>query len=75
MNAHLAVDHNAAIATCSPLPSIPCCVCVQCLLDGVFTSKGDSWSMGVVLWEIVTFAAMPYVLGGFESGEEDGVGG
>jgi hypothetical protein len=34
----------------------------ECLNDGVFTSKSDSWSMGVVLWEIMTFGAMPYVL-------------
>jgi hypothetical protein len=32
---------------------------MQALLDGVFTTKGDVWSMGIVLWEIITYAAMP----------------
>nr|AVT56270.1 insulin receptor 2 [Oncopeltus fasciatus] len=32
----------------------------ESLNDGVFTSKSDSWSYGVVLWEIATMAAQPY---------------
>ncbi|XP_018497647.2 insulin receptor [Galendromus occidentalis] len=32
----------------------------EALKDGVFTVQGDVWSYGVVLWEIVTLATMPY---------------
>lgn len=32
---------------------------VQALLEGLFTQKGDVWSMGVVIWEIVTMSSMP----------------
>lgn len=32
----------------------------ESLKDGVFTTQGDVWSYGVVLWEMVTLATMPY---------------
>ncbi|XP_073983157.1 insulin receptor-like isoform X2 [Rhodnius prolixus] len=32
----------------------------ESLNDGVFTSKSDAWSYGVVLWEMATLAAQPY---------------
>ncbi|KAL4238089.1 hypothetical protein ACF0H5_002801 [Mactra antiquata] len=32
----------------------------EAFLDGVFTSKTDTWSYGVLLWEIFTLGYMPY---------------
>nr|XP_018897134.1 PREDICTED: insulin receptor-like [Bemisia tabaci] len=32
----------------------------ESLGDGIFTSSSDSWSYGVVLWEIATLAEQPY---------------
>eukprot|EP00118_Oscarella_pearsei_P003506 m.14550 g.14550 ORF g.14550 m.14550 type:complete len:2329 (+) comp25813_c0_seq2:64-7050(+) len=32
----------------------------ECLIDGVFTTQGDVWSFGVVLWEVFTFGHQPY---------------
>uniref|UniRef100_A0A8C2LXP7 Tyrosine-protein kinase receptor n=1 Tax=Cricetulus griseus TaxID=10029 RepID=A0A8C2LXP7_CRIGR len=32
----------------------------EALLEGIFTSKTDSWSFGVLLWEIFSLGYMPY---------------
>ncbi|XP_024086172.1 insulin receptor-like isoform X2 [Cimex lectularius] len=32
----------------------------ESLNDGVFTSKSDAWSYGIVLWEMATLASQPY---------------
>ena len=32
----------------------------ESIVDGLFTSKGDVWSFGVVMWEVVTYAERPY---------------
>ena len=32
----------------------------ESLIDGIFTSKSDVFSYGIVLWEIVTYAHQPY---------------
>uniref|UniRef100_A0A0A9XLS6 receptor protein-tyrosine kinase n=2 Tax=Lygus hesperus TaxID=30085 RepID=A0A0A9XLS6_LYGHE len=32
----------------------------ESLNDGVFSSKTDVWSYGIVLWEIITLASQPY---------------
>lgn len=34
----------------------------EALMDGVSTSKSDVWSYGIVLWELITFAKLPYGL-------------
>lgn len=34
----------------------------EALMDGISTSASDVWAFGVVLWEIVTFAKLPYGL-------------
>lgn len=39
----------------------------ECLADGLYSSSSDVWSFGVVLWELVTFAKLPY---GFWSNQE-----
>ena len=32
----------------------------ECLKDGIFSSKSDVFSYGIVLWEIVTYSEQPY---------------
>ncbi|XP_078313268.1 leukocyte tyrosine kinase receptor-like isoform X2 [Crassostrea virginica] len=32
----------------------------EAFLDGIFTSKTDVWSFGVLLWEVFSFGYMPY---------------
>lgn len=32
----------------------------EAFLDGIFTSKTDVWSFGVLLWEIMAMGYMPY---------------
>jgi serine/threonine protein kinase len=34
----------------------------EALMDGISTTSSDVWSFGVVMWEIVTFAKLPYGL-------------
>jgi serine/threonine protein kinase len=34
----------------------------ECLEDGTYTVQSDIWSFGVVLWEIGSFAKLPYGL-------------
>ncbi|XP_065207315.1 insulin-like peptide receptor isoform X2 [Planococcus citri] len=39
----------------------------ESLRDGIFTSRSDVWSYGVVLWEMATLASLPYT--GLGNGE------
>lgn len=32
----------------------------EAFLDGLFTSKTDVWSFGVLLWEVFSLGLMPY---------------
>eukprot|EP00039_Didymoeca_costata_P011223 m.156950 g.156950 ORF g.156950 m.156950 type:complete len:169 (-) comp15105_c0_seq16:770-1276(-) len=34
----------------------------ESLEDGVFTSQSDVWAFGIVIWELLTFAKLPYSL-------------
>eukprot|EP00039_Didymoeca_costata_P004846 m.76568 g.76568 ORF g.76568 m.76568 type:complete len:824 (+) comp12564_c0_seq1:193-2664(+) len=34
----------------------------EALVDGLSTSKSDVWAFGIVLWELMTFAKLPYGL-------------
>lgn len=34
----------------------------EALTDGIFTTAGDVWAYGVVLWEVTSMAKMPYSL-------------
>jgi hypothetical protein len=34
----------------------------EALVDGVFTTAGDVWAFGVVVWEVTSMAKMPYSL-------------
>lgn len=34
----------------------------ESLRDGIFTSRSDVWSYGVVLWEMATLASLPYTV-------------
>lgn len=33
---------------------------LESLRDGIYTSKSDVWSFGIVLWEITTYGELPY---------------
>lgn len=37
----------------------------ESLRDGIFTSRSDVWSYGVVLWEMATLASLPYTVSGY----------
>ena len=39
----------------------------ESLADGVFTTKSDVWSLGVLVWELATFGSFPYQ--GLSNGE------
>ena len=32
----------------------------ECIVDGIYSTRTDVWSFGVVLWEIFSFGATPY---------------
>ena len=32
----------------------------EAFLDGIFTSKTDIWSFGILLWEVMSLGYMPY---------------
>lgn len=32
----------------------------ESITEGLFTTKSDVWSMGVVIYEVVTFGSIPY---------------
>jgi serine/threonine protein kinase len=54
---------NPNTARCTGSPALPIrWMAPECLEDGTYTVQSDIWSFGVVLWEIGSFAKLPYGL-------------
>ena len=71
----LPVGHSVCVLTiCAnmsrvlPISMLPVrCMSLEFLVDGVFTTKSDVWSLGMTLWGLGTFGSFPYQ--GFSNGE------
>jgi hypothetical protein len=46
---------------CANEPRLPVrWTAIEGLVQGRFSSQSDVWSLGVVMWEIMSFGALPY---------------